>query len=269
LLALLSHLALDYSNNYGLRPFFPFDPRWYAGSFVFIFDPVILALLLLAFVAPPLFALVGAELGARKQRFRGRGWAIAALLGVAAWWSLRAVEHGRAEQIAAAQSMAVAPAEAGPDTPLEFAQPVRVQANPDPFSPFRWHAVSDFGEFYQLAEIDLLNGSLTPAQDIHFMPARTPAVLAAEASPLGRVYMDWSPMPFIAESPPGDPTRVATNNPSDTRFANSTIVTFRDPRFMIDLPLLRGRSDPPLTGTVALDAQNRVVRQTMDGDVQR
>ncbi len=43
LVALLSHLLLDWTNNYGIRPFFPFNPRWYAGSFVFIFEPVLLA----------------------------------------------------------------------------------------------------------------------------------------------------------------------------------------------------------------------------------
>ncbi len=48
LVALLSHILLDWTNNYGVRPFFPFDPRWYAGSFVFIFEPVIFLLLLLA-----------------------------------------------------------------------------------------------------------------------------------------------------------------------------------------------------------------------------
>src|SRR5664280_784593 len=31
LVAALSHLALDWTNNYGVRPFFPFNPRWYAG----------------------------------------------------------------------------------------------------------------------------------------------------------------------------------------------------------------------------------------------
>ena len=36
LIAALSHLLLDWTNNYGVRPFFPFNPRWYAGSFVFI-----------------------------------------------------------------------------------------------------------------------------------------------------------------------------------------------------------------------------------------
>jgi hypothetical protein len=39
-------LLLDWTNNYGLRPFFPFNPRWYAGSFVFIAEPVIWALLI-------------------------------------------------------------------------------------------------------------------------------------------------------------------------------------------------------------------------------
>src|SRR6266702_4688346 len=37
LIALLSHIMLDWTNNYENRPFFPFNPRRYAGSFVFIF----------------------------------------------------------------------------------------------------------------------------------------------------------------------------------------------------------------------------------------
>jgi inner membrane protein len=269
LLALLSHLLLDYSNNYGLRPFFPFNPRWYAGSFVFIFDPLTFFLLALAFIMPPLFALVNSEVGARRQPFRGRGWAMASLLCIVSLWSFRALEHNRAEQLAAAQSMAVFNPGAAPDASPTFSQPLRVLANPDPFSPFRWHIVSDFGSFYQLAEVNLLNGSLTPAQDIHPKPAPTLALLAAEASPLGRVYIDWSPMPFLAESLPGDPTRAAVDNADDPAAAASTIVTLRDPRFMVDLPLLRSRPNPPLTGTVELDSQNRVLRQTMDGTIQR
>ncbi|MBV8673475.1 MAG: metal-dependent hydrolase, partial [Acidobacteriaceae bacterium] len=42
LLADLSHLLLDYTNNYGLRPFFPFNPRWYERSIVWIVDPYLL-----------------------------------------------------------------------------------------------------------------------------------------------------------------------------------------------------------------------------------
>jgi inner membrane protein len=48
LIALLSHLLLDWTNNYGLRPFFPFNPRWYYGSFVLIFEPVLFLALLMA-----------------------------------------------------------------------------------------------------------------------------------------------------------------------------------------------------------------------------
>jgi inner membrane protein len=266
LLALLSHLALDYSNNYGLRPFAPFNPHWYAGSFIFIFDPLIFSFLVMAFILPLLFGLVGSEVGARKQRFRGRGWAAAALTGIAILCSLRAIEHSRAEQIAMTQSMAITSDGAATDATPHFMQPLRVLANPDPFSPFHWHIVSDFGDFYQLSDVQLLTGSLTPSQSIHIKPALTPAIIAAEASALGRVYMDWSPMPFIVESPPGDPARpVAVDGPAPT----SAVVTFRDPRFMVDLPLLRARNNPPLTATVELDVQNHVLHQSMDGSVQR
>ncbi len=273
LIALLSHLLLDYSNNYGLRPFFPFNPRWYAGSFVFIFDPLIFLLLAMAFLMPPLFALVNSEVGARRQRFRGRGWAIASLVCIGLVWGLRATEHARAVLLASAQSMAVPQPETAsnsPDTapPTQFSQPLQVLANPDPLNPFRWHVVSDFGSFYQLAEVNLLNNSLAPAQDIHVKPDLTPALLAAEASPLGRAYMDWSPMPFLTVSLPGDPTRPPPDAEDDPSASSATIVTFRDPRFMIDLPLLRSGSDTPLTGIVELGPQLQILRQTMGSRVQ-
>ncbi len=42
LLALLSHLLLDFTPTAtACAPFLPFNPHWYAGSFVFIFDPLI------------------------------------------------------------------------------------------------------------------------------------------------------------------------------------------------------------------------------------
>src|ERR1700683_2758602 len=82
LIAALSHLLLDWTNNYGLRPFFPFNPRWYAGSFMFIAEPVIWALFLLAFFVPWVLSLADLEIGARRTAFRGQGWAIFALAGM-------------------------------------------------------------------------------------------------------------------------------------------------------------------------------------------
>jgi inner membrane protein len=37
--ALVTHILLDAGNSYGVHPFHPFDPRWYYGDAVFIFEP--------------------------------------------------------------------------------------------------------------------------------------------------------------------------------------------------------------------------------------
>jgi inner membrane protein len=38
-LAGLLHIFLDYTNNYGVRPFLPFSDHWYYGDFIFVIDP--------------------------------------------------------------------------------------------------------------------------------------------------------------------------------------------------------------------------------------
>src|SRR5580692_10256145 len=80
LIASLSHILLDWTNNYGVRPFFPFNPRWYAGSFMFIAEPVLWVLILLALAVPWVLGLADREIGVRRPVFRGRSWAIFALL---------------------------------------------------------------------------------------------------------------------------------------------------------------------------------------------
>ncbi|GAB1342876.1 hypothetical protein MASR1M101_20030 [Gemmatimonas sp.] len=39
LVGTLSHLLLDFTNSYGVHPFWPFDGRWYYGDAVFIVEP--------------------------------------------------------------------------------------------------------------------------------------------------------------------------------------------------------------------------------------
>ena len=98
LIAALSHLLLDWTNNYGLRPFFPFNPRWYAGSFVFIAEPVLWALFSVALIVPWLLGLTDAEIGARRRAFRGRGWAIFALTGMVLLWGWRWMDRRRLDK---------------------------------------------------------------------------------------------------------------------------------------------------------------------------
>jgi inner membrane protein len=51
LLSMATHPVLDYTNNYGLRPFLPFSGTWYYGDLLFIFDPYIDGILLLGLIA--------------------------------------------------------------------------------------------------------------------------------------------------------------------------------------------------------------------------
>jgi len=283
LVALLSHLLLDYTNNYGLRPFYPFNDHWFAASIVFIFDPAIFGLLLVALVAPTLFGLIGSEVGAKRQVFKGRGWAIAALVGVVGLWSLRVVEHGMAVNLAMAQSIADpnTPQSAQPTPPggqsdelvtpvatssTNFLQPVRALASPDPINPFRWSTATDFGPLYQLAEVDTRYGALTPELPTFPKPSGDAEVLLAERTRLGRAYLDWSPMPIIDVSKP-DSALVAAGGGDPNDDDHLTVVTFRDPRFMGGWMLDLGRS--ALTGTVSIDAAGHIVRQALDGRVEK
>ncbi|QMV19359.1 metal-dependent hydrolase [Granulicella sp. 5B5] len=309
LVALLSHLLLDYTNNYGLRPFYPFNTHWYAASIVFIFDPVMFGLLLVALAVPSLFGLVSAEVGAKRPVFRGRGWAIAALLCVLGWWTLRYMERQRAVEIAMLQSyeqqqapvaMPVpspsAPApesspdasgrEAGTQTAAdgamgertaavvsvppaqqqsELVQPPpvlltvqRVEASPEPVNPFHWAVVMDFGPLYQLATIEARSGTVLMSEVTYPKPPSDAAIRAAEASALGRAYLDWSAMPVITEDEP-----TVGGAASSTRK-----VTFRDPRFMGSVSWLERSGRTPLTAEVKVNAAGRVVEETMDGRVE-
>lgn len=221
LIAALSHLFLDWTNNYGLRPFFPFNPRWYAGSFVFIAEPVLWGLLLAALVIPWLLGLVAGEIGARRPKYRGRGWAIFALVGMALLWGWRWSEHGHA--LALVQNAQIT------------SEPVkRMAAEPYPVNPFHWHVIMETANFYQTAEVDTRTGEIdSDAQrDVLFKPPADAAVEAAKQTPLGKVYLDWGtwavvqdigqePVPAMAppELPPS--RQWTTVEFSDLRFGYS------------------------------------------------
>ncbi len=248
-LALGSHILLDWTNNYGVRPFFPFNPHWYAGSFVFISEPVMFAMLLIGLIAPALFGLINSEVGARKEKFRGRGWAIAALVGVAALYVVRYTEHARAIAIAAQNE---------PDGTT------RIFASPHPLNPFLWSAVSDTPGFYQLSTVDTRLGTVSPPvpSDMLYKTQESAAIPVAKKSYLGRIYMDWSMYPVVSETPVGDDPKHPL-----------TAITFADARFMYDAMGVSERKNPPLSGTVVLDmaapAGKRVVEMSVGSRLQQ
>ena len=261
IVALLSHLLLDWTNNYGVRPFFPFNPRWYAGSFVFIFEPVLFLFLIAALVGPALFGLINSEVGAAKTKFRGRPSAIAALLGVAVLYAVRYGEHAKALQMATGPEAARAGIADASNTFRSFASPY-------PVNPFHWHVVLDDGDRYQLLSVNTRTAMVDPVtpRDTVYKPAATLPVLVAKRSFLGQIYLDWSQYPVLTETPDNsDPHHPLTS------------VMFSDARFYYDVSLFHGRPEngsvPPLSGTVLLDMQapegQRVVETRMGDRVQK
>jgi inner membrane protein len=186
LLGSLIHLFQDFTNNYGVRPFAPFNPKWYSWDIVFIVDPIMLLALLFALVMPGLMALVTEEIGSRKPQFRGRGAAIFALLCVAAVILVRSIEHRRA--VTALNSRT-----------YRNEEPIRASAFPQPINPFSWNGVVETQDFFQMAPVDSGSGEVDPLNMgmVRFKPEETPASLAAKKSRLGRVYLDWAAYPLV------------------------------------------------------------------------
>jgi inner membrane protein len=183
--AAVSHILLDFSNNYGVRPFWPFSERWYSWDIVFIADPVLWALLVGGLVLPWFFGLIDSDLGVRRKGPKGRWGAILALVGVVAWWGLRDFEHRRAENALAAQL-------------YEGADPIRASAYPYWYSPFRWGGVVETQNFFAVMNVDSATPDVDPQSEkqIYYKPEETPITLAAKRSYLGRVYLDWAKYPI-------------------------------------------------------------------------
>jgi inner membrane protein len=218
-LAGLSHILLDFTNNYGVRPFWPFSERWYSWDIVFIVEPVLLVLLTLGLILPALFSLVNEEIGAGKKDAgpRGRLAATLALLAVFAYWGLRDYEHRRA--VAALQARTYQDADA-----------IRVSAYPYWVNPFRWHGVVETPNFFATMDVDSLNlNSMSPEVDtearmqIHYKPEETPVTLAAKKTYLGRVYLSWAQYPITE-------TEQLQNDPIENGRA-AYLVRFRDLRY--------------------------------------
>lgn len=256
MIADLSHLLLDFTNNYGLRPFFPFNPHWYAWSIVFIFDPWIFLALLGALVAPWILGLADREIGAKKRPFRGRSWAIAALAFVVMWWGIRNAEHLHALELVKTGSYTSEPV-------------LRSAAEPHMVDPFRWHAILETRDYYQTASVQTLRDRVeTDAYaDVIYKPPVTAAVAAAKESYLGKVYLDWSQWPVVEDC--GAATAPGADFAPQAQWHT---VEFQDLRFGY-WPLSegqpRGPANPPLSGWVYVGRAGEIEGMFMAGREQR
>jgi inner membrane protein len=255
LVAVLSHLLLDFTNNYGIRPFFPFDKHWYSWDIVYVVEPVMLGFLGIGLVVPWLLGLADGEIGVRRTRFRGRGWAIAALVGVVLTYALRNAEHTHALGLVREANITKEPI-------------ARIGVEPYPIDPFKWFAIVQTSDNYQTAIVHTRNDLVdTDAGTTILKPAETPSTKAAKASWLGRVYLDWAGFPVVEDRgsaanlpplrgiPPADPA--------------STAVHFEDLRFAYSPLTYISLKDPPLSGWVYITPDHQVDQTVMAGRLQK
>jgi inner membrane protein len=194
LLAGLSHLLLDFTNNYGIRPFEPFSYKWYAWDTVFIYEPLLYVALIGGLVLPRLFALINEEIGSRARKPRGQVGAIFALLGVLAVWGVRDYEHRKAVSALNARV-------------YQGADPIRVSALAYPLNPFHWYGIAETRDFF--ARMEVMNGEVHPQgrMSIRYKPEETSATEAAKQTYLGNVYLDWARYPVLETETRDDPRR--------------------------------------------------------------
>jgi inner membrane protein len=255
LLAGLSHIFLDWTNNYGVRPFAPFNPRWYALDIAFILEPVVFAALLLGLVVPAILGLADREIGASKPVFRGRGWAIAALFLVGIDLGVRAVEHHRALHLIS-------------NTRFGNQPMLRAGAEPYPVNPFHWFAVVETPAYYQTGSVNTRAETVDTSDqdDVIYKPPVTPAVAAAKRSRLGQVYLDWARFPIVTDR--GRANLVASDDLAPQ--PQDTAVEFRDLRFAYSfLSSGNNRAASALTAWVYVAPSGAIDAMVMSGRLQK
>ena len=208
-LGVLSHILLDYSNSYGVRPFAPWCPHWISWDIAFIVEPVILAALILGLVTSPLLALVQEEIAGRGPRGpRGRGGAIFALVSLLLVFGLRDFQHRKA--VTALRGRLYGQEE-----------PLRVSAYPYALNPFKWLGVVETAATLQVMHVHSSPLEIDPEGRARtlYKPEESAASLAAKQSPLGRVYLDWAVYPWLEVQPRPAPQEGYSARFMDLRFA--------------------------------------------------
>jgi inner membrane protein len=217
----LSHLLLDWTNQYGIRFLVPFSPRWYQLDNASLFDTWIYAVSAICLFAPFLSKLVGGEIGARPSAMPGRGWAIAGLLFFVLYFAGRGVIHARMIETLDSRT-------------YDGANALRVAAFPNSASPFRWTGVVETEFAWHVYRLDVITAGFAPdAGRTLFKIEKTPAIDAASRTPACGTFAEFAQYPLWMAVPSAE-------------VENGTQVDLVDLRF-------------PFHCRALVDAQNRVV----------
>jgi inner membrane protein len=169
-IGVLSHVFLDYLNNYGVRLLMPFSNRWFYGDTLFIIDPWLWLLFAAAVIA-----------GRRHRIGRTRAWLLAACIYIAGMIGSALVsrqhvadvwqhEHGRAPQA--------------------------LMVGPAPIDPFRKAIIVDDGDRYDTGTFSWLPARTTFNRSPVLKRSDDAAVAVARQDARVAGILLWARFPF-------------------------------------------------------------------------
>jgi inner membrane protein len=195
MLAVLSHLALDWTNVYGIRLLLPFSDRWLRLDITDIVDPIIWAILIACLAVPSVLSLVGSEIGSRKATGGKPAWAWIAILGLLAYEGVRWNSHERAVDRLSALLYQGEPAK-------------QVYAFPARFDFLNWRGVVEGQTFYQEMPVNRAGEFTMNGAKMAYKPEMTSAMEAARATRTFRAFERFNQVPLWESSPAKDATQV-------------------------------------------------------------
>jgi inner membrane protein len=180
-----SHLLLDWTNSYGIRPFIPFSSHWFHLDVNGLYDGTILTVLVLAALWPLFSKLVSREIGARTAA--GRGSALFALTFFLLFDVGRALLHGHA--LAQLQARL-----------YDGMPPISAAALPE-FNPLHWRGVVETTRTYLLMPVDVLSEIDPENAAVFYKPPVTRFLENAKATEPFRYFLYFARFPVWSEEP--------------------------------------------------------------------
>jgi inner membrane protein len=178
-----SHLLLDFTNAYGVRPYLPFSGRWYAWDIMFIFDPLLISAFILGLGIPFLLRLVSEELGARRARpTMGAAFCLSAMVIL---WGVRDFAHRRALGILDSRTFSG-----------EVTQ--RLSALPTMVNPFTWTGVVETQTSFHMMRVNALR-VYNPLEEMDSFqkPQASPTLDAATTTRAAEIFLDFARYPWV------------------------------------------------------------------------
>lgn len=191
LIAVISHLLLDWTNIYGIRLLLPFSGEWLRLDITNVVDMWIWIVCAVSIAAPFLARLVGGEIASSSRRpsNHGRGFAWFALIFVLLYDCARGVVHARAVTAISSRM-------------YEDAAPVRAVAGPDAINPFLWRGLIETPGAYFVQETNLLaRDPLAARPAVFHKPDPDSALEAARRHPAFQEFLRFSQFPLWRVSP--------------------------------------------------------------------